>query len=159
MKKEAALQMLVNAGVFYYDNEEQWREFGDPEPDETFRYELNQNDTWGWACAFGQEVPEDKMSELGELFWRYGYGGVLYWVSEQNQKMRSEFFDINRQVDFVRREERFRKLVSGSSARAYTPTTWVEWLSKISRSIRAWRYFLRLWKWKLSARREHRSVN
>ena len=80
---------------------------------------LNMNDTWGWAMAWGEEVPDDKVGEIADLIWLYGYAGALYWVSERHGQMRSEFEDINRCVDFVRHEEKLRKDEPNSSKRAY----------------------------------------
>ena len=91
-----------------------------PPDDEMPGLVLNMNDTWCWASAWGEGVPEDKIPELADLIWRYGNCGVLYWVSEQHDGMKSEFKDINRFVDFVRREEKFRKDEPNSSKRAYT---------------------------------------
>ena len=81
------------------------------------------NDVWGWACSWGEEVPDDELIPLAELFWKYGWGGCLYWVSERNEKMRSEFRDVNRQVDFVRHEIEHAKGKSSSEA-AYTPLSY-----------------------------------
>ena len=80
---------------------------------------LNMNDTWCWASGWGEEVPDDKILEVADLIWWYGYAGALYWVSEQHGGMRSEFHDINRFVDFVRNEERLKKDVPDSNRRAY----------------------------------------
>ncbi len=139
MTKEEALKLLYAADVFYYkdvdtetaeinsyshivDGKELWT----PERKQDFieevkncQHTLNQNDTWGWALSFGQHVPDDKLVEVAELYSRYGDCGVLYWVSEQNNQMRSEFEDINRYVDFVRMEEQIKKKYPGSSERAY----------------------------------------
>ena len=80
---------------------------------------LNMNDVWGWATAYGEYVKDEELPELAGLFWNYGWAGILYWVSEKNNNMESEFYDVNRCVQFVRHEERLRKSVPNSSKRAY----------------------------------------
>ena len=89
-------KLLEAAGVFYYTD------------DDVGPKELNMNDTFCWGEAFGEEVPEGCFPEVADLFWRYGSAGLVYWVSERN-KLRSEFEDINRQIDFVKHEEELRK--------------------------------------------------
>lgn len=83
------------------------------------KFVLNMNDTWAWAMAWGVDIPDDKLVEVAKLFVTYGHCGLLYWVSEQEGGMRSEFEDINRFVDFVRHEEKIRKDVPESTKRAY----------------------------------------
>jgi hypothetical protein len=95
-----------------------------PQDEDTTGIVLNMNDTWGWATAWGEDVPDDKIEELANLIWWYGNAGTLYWVSEQHGQMRSEFHDINRFVDFVRNEERLKKEVPNSSQRAYKKLTY-----------------------------------
>ena len=90
-----------------------------PDDDEEPGLHLNMNDVWGWATAWGEEVPDDKALEVVGLYGRYGDCGLLYWVSERHEQMRSEFEDINRFVDFVRNEERIRKETPESTKRAY----------------------------------------
>ena len=107
---EKARKLLNEADVFFDVDEED-----DPKMTQV----LNMNDVWGWACADGQEVPDEKLPEVAELFWNYGFAGILYWVSEQNDGMRSEFHDNNRFIDFVRNEEQLKKEVPGHSERAY----------------------------------------
>ena len=111
---DEARELLEKAKVFFdVDND-------DPPEEQSYRQTLNLSDTWGWACAFSQHVPDEKLPEVAQLFWRYGWAGILYWVSEQHGGIRSEFHDINRFVDFVRHEERIRKEVPNSDQRAYT---------------------------------------
>jgi len=107
---EESRELLKRAGVFYdcddgYDSAE--------------AQTLNQNDTWGWASAFGQFVPDVDLPVVAELFFSYGYCGILYWVSRKNDDMKSEFADVNRQIEFVRREEEIRAAHPDSSKRAY----------------------------------------
>ena len=106
---DRARALLTAAGVFYGPDKD------DPQSAQT----LNMNDTWAWATAWGAYVPDDKLVEVSALYGRYGDCGLLYWVSEQNEQMRSEFADINRFVDFVRHEETLRKDEPNSSKRAY----------------------------------------
>ena len=84
---------LLRAGDVFFDEDDD-----EPELNQT----LNMNDDWCWASADGQYVPDEKLVEVAALFWRYGWAGILYWVSEQNDHMRSEFLDNNRFIDFVR---------------------------------------------------------
>ncbi|MGH9369696.1 MAG: hypothetical protein ACRD3M_18750 [Thermoanaerobaculia bacterium] len=109
MTSDEARQLLTLAGVFY-------------EPDDEIKeyaQTLNMNDVWGWATAWGQYVPDSELPRVGELFYRYGWCGILYWMSEQHEQMRSEFLDVNRFVDFVRQEEKLREAEPSFSKRAY----------------------------------------
>jgi hypothetical protein len=65
------------------------------------------------------------LPEVARLFWNYGWCGILYWMSERHDQMKSEFHDINRFVEFVRREEDIRKEVPDSSERAYVKREYV----------------------------------
>lgn len=111
---ESARAFLRSAAVFYGEDVE------DPRGAQM----LNMNDTWGWAVAWGEYVPDEKLIEVAELFWSYGWAGCLYWTSERRDRMRSEFHHINRQIDFVRAEEEFTKRMRNSSELAYTPYTY-----------------------------------
>lgn len=134
MTPEHARKILLDADVFYYGDIEAETasvnayegEFWTPENKKELlddirnsQNELNMNDTWGWACAMGQKIEDSEFVEVGELYEQYGYCGILYWVSEKNNHMRSEFEDINRMVDFVRHEEQVRKAYPDSTERAY----------------------------------------
>ena len=111
---ENARALLVAAGVFYGLDEDNLQS----------AQTLNMNDTWGWATAWGEYVPDEKLVEVMDLFCSYGTCGLLYWVSEQHHQMRSEYEDINRFIDFVRQEEALRKAESSSSKRAYKKITY-----------------------------------
>ena len=109
---EQARELLGKAGLFFDADDGDDTE----ESRQKMAQTLNMNDVWGWACADGKYVPDDKLPELAALFYRYGWAGVLYWVSEQSGGMRSEFHDNNRFIDFVRHEERlkkYRRIASG----------------------------------------------
>lgn len=80
---------------------------------------LNMNDTWGWATAWGEHIPNDELLEVGRLVRRYGYCGALYWVSERHDHMKSEFEDVNRFVAFVRAEEAILQELPNSTEMAY----------------------------------------
>jgi len=101
---------LLRAGDVFFDDDEEELEL---------KQTLNMNDVWCWASADGQYVPDEKLAEVAELFWRYGWAGILYWVSEQNGHMRSEFLDNNRFIDFVKHEEQLRKDIPEPDKRAY----------------------------------------
>ena len=105
---EQARELLTQAEVFF-DNED-----GD------IPQVLNMNDTWAWACADGEHVPNDCLPAVAELFLAYGRCGILYWVSERHGGLQSEFHDINRFIQFVRKEEEIKKRIPDSSKRAYT---------------------------------------
>ena len=96
---DEAKNLLTQAGVFFDCVEED---------DPIFKQMINLNDVWGWACADGEVVSEEDLPELAELFFRYGYCGVLWWVSKKRNNCRSEFEDINRFLDFVANEEAIR---------------------------------------------------
>jgi hypothetical protein len=104
-----AKDLLSRAGLFYGSGEE---------PDDDGDQILNMNDTWGWATAYGEHVPDEDLPEVARLFVAYGFCGVLYWVSKKNDDMESEFSHINRFVQFVREEEKLREGLT-SSQHAY----------------------------------------
>ena len=106
---ESARKLLLAADLVYGKDEDS------PNGDQV----LNMNDTWGWALAWGEPVPDEDLVEVARLIRKYGFCGALYWMSERHNQMRSEFEDINRFVEFVRNEEAIRKEVVGSSALAY----------------------------------------
>ena len=92
----------------------------DPD-DELEHYDqtLNMNDVWGWALSWCEYIPNEELPKVGVLAQTYGYCGVLYWMSERHNHMKSEFHDINRFVEFVRQEEVIRLAEPNSSKRAY----------------------------------------
>ena len=106
-----ARKLLEAADVFFG---------ADPDEPPELAQTLNMNDTWGWACADGEYVPDEELPEVARLFWAYGHCGLLYWVSERNDQRRSEFHDINRAIEFVRYEEHIRKTIPNDTKRAYT---------------------------------------
>lgn len=110
--KEEAINLLKAADLFFDDE------------DFESKYVLNMNDVWGWACADGEEVPEDKLIEVAELFWQYGWAGILYWVSRRNNDSKSEFADVNRFIDFVVNEERIKQEFPDPNIRAYIKATY-----------------------------------
>lgn len=112
MNEQRARQLLESAGVFF--------DIG-----EVGTQVLNMNDVWGWATADGEEVPDSELPRLGELFFRYGWCGVLYWVSQRNDNMQSEFADVNRFIEFVECEENIRKEEPDGDKRAYLKREYV----------------------------------
>jgi hypothetical protein len=110
MSEASSRALLTAAGVFYGDIGD------DPKDAQT----LNMNDVWGWATAWGEYVPDEDLPEVARLFSRYGDAGLLYWVSERHEKMKSEFEDNNRFIDFVRHEEELCLQCPDSNKRAYT---------------------------------------
>lgn len=135
---ESARKFLYAAEVFYYNDPTEEmagieREYGDrwtPELAAEWRSEidhmpqtLNMNDVWGWACADCYRVPDDQLVECADLFWRYGWCGILYFVSVHTENQRSEFLDNNRAIDFVRHEVENAKGKTSSQA-AYAKLTY-----------------------------------
>jgi len=96
----------------------------DDDDDPKFAQTINMNDVWGWAIADCEYVPDESLPEVASLFFRYGWAGILYWVSERHNGMKSEFHDINRFIGFVRNEERIRAEFPDSSRRAYAKQTY-----------------------------------
>lgn len=105
---DKARELLEKADVF----------FGPDDDEPEFAQMINFNDTWSWASADGEYVTDAELIIVAELFWRYGWCGILYWAAEKNQ-CRSEFLDNNRFIDFVRQEEAIRREVPDSNKRAY----------------------------------------
>lgn len=85
---------------------------------------INLNDVWCWACAQCEPIPNEKVVEVARLFRKYGWCGLLYWASEQDNQCRSEFHDNNRFIDFVRKEEEIIKEVPDYNKRGYHKTTY-----------------------------------
>lgn len=113
MNIEDAKKILVSTNIFFDDDD--WGE----DSEMTGKCVLNMNDVWGWACADMEIVEEAELPELARLYLAYGWCGVLYWVSEKNEGMKSEFLDNNRFIDFVRNEEKLRIRIPDDSQRAY----------------------------------------
>ena len=117
MDLTTAKKLLSDAGLFYYP-------IGTCEEKDDEQV-LNMNDTWFWASAFGQKVDDSEILDVCRLFVDYGFCGVLYWVSEKNEKMEAEFSHVNRMVQFVRNEERVRKEHSTLSEYAYAKAEFI----------------------------------
>ena len=117
MNKEKAFKLLDEAGLFYgYDPKY--------DDDPKTAQELNMNDVWGWATAWGQYVTDEELPEVAELFWKYGWCGILYWMSQKHNGMRSEFYHYNRMIDFVEHEEHLSKKYPDESTLAYHKTSY-----------------------------------
>ena len=113
-KIEEARQLLTQAGLFFYDDEN-----NDPSP----KNYLNLKMRAIWACSDTEFVPDEEMLELRRLFLNYGFCGVYYWVFKQRGLDAVEFADVNRFVQFVREEEAIRAECPSGSAylrRSYT---------------------------------------
>jgi len=115
---EDARKLLMVAGVFFSSDEE-----------EDGYQTLNMNDVWCWACAWGEPVSDEELPEVARLFIQYGEAGLLYWVSERHDQMRSEFEDNNRFIDFVRNEERIRREEPDWDKRGYYKSSYTLGLS------------------------------
>lgn len=105
---ESARELLTKADIFLGCD--------DPKDAQT----INLNDAFYWACADAEYVEDSELPRLAELFWYYGNAGVNYWVLvEKRGGEKPEFFDVQRQVEFVTQEEAIRKEEPSSSKRAY----------------------------------------
>lgn len=111
---DEARELLSKAGLFYYDLDDD-----DPEVTKEDKQTLNMNDTWLWGSAWGYPVKDEDLPELARLFWNYGWCGVLYWVSINNENMKSEFYHYNRMIEFVAKEEEISKKCKSLSEYAY----------------------------------------
>ena len=109
-----ARKLLTESGIFYGEIDD------DPNDAQT----INFNDTWGWATAWGDYVEDNELPELARLSWLYGWCGVLYWGSQKNKAMRSEFYHYNRMIEFVEHEEALIKKYPSESKRAYHKTSY-----------------------------------
>lgn len=113
MDIENAKALLEAADVFFGFDEE-W-------PDGKWERTINLNDTFYWACCDGVVVEDEEMPRVAELFFRYGWCGILYWVAvEKRGGEKPEFLDVQRHIEFVRQEEKLRQEVPSASKRAYT---------------------------------------
>lgn len=80
---------------------------------------IDLNDTFFWACADCEEIPDECLVEVDDLYSRYGLCGVYYWVCKRRGTWKVEFKDIQRMIDFVVREEGLRAEEPNSNRRAY----------------------------------------
>jgi len=109
---ESSRELLKNAKVFF--------DCSDPDDDPMESQMLNLNDAFYWACSDGEHVADKELARVAELFWTYGYAGIMYWVIvEKRGKESVEFVDVNRKIEFVKNEEAIRKEEPSSSKRAY----------------------------------------
>jgi hypothetical protein len=116
-KQSAALKRLRSYGLFFYDNFSELDEDDDP----SALRALNLNDTFWWATGYSMFVPDDKIEELDRLFSNYGWCGVLYWVSKNDEHFaQPEFNSVRRMISFVDNEERILTACKSSSEYAYS---------------------------------------
>jgi len=72
---------------------------------------VNVNDTFAWGCADCEEVPEDKISEVANLYRQYGSVGPVYWVSKQRGWMMPcasdgpTFKQTKKEIEKIRKEQ------------------------------------------------------
>ena len=71
LMSEDALLLLLYGGAFIVEG----------------KLHLNMNDTFAFACADDEEVPDDKIVEVTNLYRKFGYDGLTYWVSKQRNWM------------------------------------------------------------------------
>ena len=121
LNTEEARKLLMTLGYLYVDEDD---EIEKTEVYNKLKNYLNMNDVWCWACAEGEYVPDEELPVVADLFCNYGWCGILYWVSQRNNCMRSEFYDNNRFIEFVENEERIKKEVPDYNKRAYHQTSY-----------------------------------
>jgi len=92
------------------------------DPKESDKHMIIMSDVWGWACADGIEVTDNNVERIAELYNRYGFGGLLYFQSDERGW--SEFHDNNRFLEFVKYEEKIREEIPDSNKRAYHKETY-----------------------------------
>lgn len=91
-----------------------------PDDDPKWAQMINLNDAFAWACSDCEYVEDEELPRLAELFWLYGWAGVMYWVAvEKRGDENPEFFDVRRHIEFVKNEEEIRKEEPSPSIRAY----------------------------------------
>lgn len=79
---------------------------------------INLNDVFGWAIGDSEYVKEEDIPELGTLVFKYGFCGMLYWVSKK-RGCKSEFHHYNRMIEFVTKEEEIKNSHQSESKYAY----------------------------------------
>ena len=99
------IQLLLSSGYVEYGGNE--------------KYILNMSDVWCWACADAEYIEKKEIPEVTRLFKEYGWPGLLYWASQKNGGIYSEFTDNNRFIEFVENEERVKEEVPDYNKRAY----------------------------------------
>jgi len=117
MTPDEARKFLTAADLF----------FGADEDDHDGKWEqtIDLSDTFAWACADGEYVPDDELPLVAKLFARYGFCGVLWWVSVRRGGDRAEFADVNRFIEFVANEEAIRAEELKDTKRAYLKRSYV----------------------------------
>lgn len=90
----SARKLLEAANVFF--------DVDDEVPPQT----LNLNDALNYACADGETVMDGELPRLAELFWQYGWCGILYWVSvEKRGGELASIPSVQRKIDFIKETE------------------------------------------------------
>lgn len=125
--QDAAYQKLLLARVFYHESEEELDEdYDTTEEREKWRYMINLNDAWYWACADCERVAVEDLPEVWRMFMGYGWHGVGYWVMKQRNMTweQIEFRDVRRFMQFIEHEEGIRASSEKPSAYAYSRATY-----------------------------------
>lgn len=114
---ESAKAFLERAQIFFGCD--------DDEDDPRWAQTINLNDVLYWASSDAQYVEDSELPRVADLFWRYGFAGVVYWVVVEKRGDESpEFCDIKRFIEFVAKEEAIRKEEPSCSKRAYLKRTY-----------------------------------
>lgn len=113
-----AMSFTVDEAFLLLRAAEVFHESDDEEPG--IERVLNLNDAFYLGCADGEDVSDEDAPRVAELFWQYGIHGIYYWaVVEKRGLTTVEFLDVNRAIDFVRKEEELRAAETSISKRAY----------------------------------------
>lgn len=86
---------------------------------------LLMSDVFGWALGMAEVIPADQLDEVARLFKEYGFCGLVYWVSQRNGEMRSEFPAMNRKIDYVAHEEAARLAAKDTTDWAYKKVSYL----------------------------------
>ena len=70
---------------------------------------LKIKDSWRSNSVVNEYVRDEDLQELARLFWRYGWAGILYFVSEKNNGIESDLKDNNKAIQTVRHLEDLKK--------------------------------------------------
>jgi len=108
------IELLRGSGAFHDEDA-----FDYPDHRLKGKLVLNLNDAFFWACADCEEVPEDEIGAVADLFRSYGQCGLYYWAFKKQKLSKVEFKDIQRMIDFVAAEEAQIAREPDSNKRAY----------------------------------------
>lgn len=106
---------LLLASGYFFDPDEDFEDL----PEMKGKIVMSLNDTFFWACADCEIVPDEEVEAVARLFRRYGGCGLYFWAAKKQGHEKVEFKDVQRMIDFVRAEEAQIAREPSSSKRAY----------------------------------------